>query len=458
MYRGRLWTMRQYAGMGDAEESNKRYRYLLANGTTGLSVAFDLPTQIGLDSDHPLAGGEVGKVGVAIDSIEDMERLFDGIDLTKISTSMTINATASILLALYVAVARRRGADIHKLSGTVQNDVLKEYIARGTYIYRMRCRISTCSIRRVTASRRRRFLTSPGTRGTMRKGAWPANTPKSARRAFTLAEIKHWLGVFLRRFFEMSQFKRSALPNGPKISSGGSLSPRGDWRAPSDSHAAVPGSTNSPATSRIRSSRRRYDQVRMSGIEALWWVPVVAVTVMAVLGLLAARGRAPGAARRGWVLVLLIVGIAAVAVTVWQEAASRAALGREAARLAEIGNRLNQLGTLLPQSPGGNNGGNTGGDPTTTFDTVSNAIRSLDARIAELQEQIPGGAGSVPRRRHIEPETRLPARRLSARARSVPRRRFRPCRATPRRSPLSERVRYYPRARPVGRAPPGDND
>jgi len=135
MYRGRLWTMRQYAGMGDAEESNKRYKYLLANGTTGLSVAFDLPTQIGMDSDHPLAAGEVGKVGVAIDSIEDMQRLFDGIDLTKISTSMTINATASILLALYVAVARRQGADIRKLSGTVQNDVLKEYIARGTYIY-----------------------------------------------------------------------------------------------------------------------------------------------------------------------------------------------------------------------------------------------------------------------------------------------------------------------------------
>jgi methylmalonyl-CoA mutase, N-terminal domain len=135
MYRGRLWTMRQYAGMGDAEESNKRYKYLLANGTTGLSVAFDLPTQIGMDSDHALAAGEVGKVGVAIDSIEDMERLFDGIDLTKISTSMTINATASILLALYVAVARRKGADIRKLSGTVQNDVLKEYIARGTYIY-----------------------------------------------------------------------------------------------------------------------------------------------------------------------------------------------------------------------------------------------------------------------------------------------------------------------------------
>jgi methylmalonyl-CoA mutase N-terminal domain/subunit len=135
MYRGRLWTMRQYAGMGDAEESNKRYKYLLANGTTGLSVAFDLPTQIGLDSDNPLATGEVGKVGVAIDSIEDMQRLFDGIDLTAISTSMTINASASILLALYVAVAERQGMDIRKLSGTIQNDVLKEYIARGTYIY-----------------------------------------------------------------------------------------------------------------------------------------------------------------------------------------------------------------------------------------------------------------------------------------------------------------------------------
>jgi len=135
MYRGKLWTMRQYAGMGDAEESNRRYKYLLANGTTGLSVAFDLPTQIGLDSDNPLSLGEVGKVGVAIDSLEDMQRLFDGIDLTKISTSMTINATASILLALYVAVARRQGADIRHLSGTVQNDVLKEYVARGTYIF-----------------------------------------------------------------------------------------------------------------------------------------------------------------------------------------------------------------------------------------------------------------------------------------------------------------------------------
>ena len=135
MYRGRLWTMRQYAGMGDAEESNKRYKYLLSHGTTGLSVAFDLPTQIGMDSDHAMAAGEVGKVGVAIDSIEDMERLFAGINLEKISTSMTINASAAILLALYIAVARRKGADTRKLSGTVQNDILKEYIARGTYIY-----------------------------------------------------------------------------------------------------------------------------------------------------------------------------------------------------------------------------------------------------------------------------------------------------------------------------------
>ncbi len=135
MYRGRLWTMRQYAGMGDAEESNRRYKYLLSQGTTGLSVAFDLPTQIGLDSDNPLAMGEVGKVGVAIDSIEDMMRLFDGINLEKISTSMTINATAAILLALYIVTGRRTGRDVSKLAGTVQNDVLKEYIARGTYIY-----------------------------------------------------------------------------------------------------------------------------------------------------------------------------------------------------------------------------------------------------------------------------------------------------------------------------------
>ena len=135
MYRGRLWTMRQYAGMGDAEASNLRYKFLLANGTAGLSVAFDLPTQIGYDSDDPMSLGEVGKVGVAIDSIEDMERLFADIPLDKISTSMTINSTASILLALYVAVAKRQNIPPEKLSGTVQNDVLKEYIARGTYIY-----------------------------------------------------------------------------------------------------------------------------------------------------------------------------------------------------------------------------------------------------------------------------------------------------------------------------------
>jgi len=135
MYRGRLWTMRQYAGMGDAEESNKRYRFLLSQGTTGLSVAFDLPTQIGYDSDSSYALGEVGKVGVAIDSIEDMQRLFDSIDLEKVSTSMTINASAAVLLSLYIAVAKRNGFDPKKLSGTIQNDVLKEYIARGTYIY-----------------------------------------------------------------------------------------------------------------------------------------------------------------------------------------------------------------------------------------------------------------------------------------------------------------------------------
>jgi methylmalonyl-CoA mutase N-terminal domain/subunit len=135
MYRGRFWTMRQYAGYATAEESNARYKYLLAHGTTGLSVAFDLPTQIGLDSDDPLAAGEVGKVGVAIDSLEDMMRLFDRIPLDTVSTSMTINATASTLLCLYLAVARRQGVTFDKVKGTIQNDILKEYIARGTYIY-----------------------------------------------------------------------------------------------------------------------------------------------------------------------------------------------------------------------------------------------------------------------------------------------------------------------------------
>jgi methylmalonyl-CoA mutase N-terminal domain/subunit len=135
MYRGRLWTMRQYAGFGTAEETNKRFKYLLEHGQMGLSVAFDLPTQMGYDSDHPMADGEVGRVGVAIDSLQDMEILFDGINLEKITTSMTINATAAILLAMYVVVAKKQGADLKKISGTIQNDILKEYIARGTYIY-----------------------------------------------------------------------------------------------------------------------------------------------------------------------------------------------------------------------------------------------------------------------------------------------------------------------------------
>jgi methylmalonyl-CoA mutase N-terminal domain/subunit len=135
MYRSRFWTMRQYAGFGTAEESNRRYRYLLSQGTSGLSVAFDLPTQMGYDSDHPMAAGEVGRTGVAISSLADMERLFDGIPLQDVSTSMTINSTAAILLAYYALVAERQGADRRKLSGTIQNDILKEYIARGTYIY-----------------------------------------------------------------------------------------------------------------------------------------------------------------------------------------------------------------------------------------------------------------------------------------------------------------------------------
>ena len=135
MYRGRLWTMRQYAGFADAEESNRRYKYLLEQGQTGLSVAFDLPTQIGFDSDDDTAEGEVGKVGVAISSLADMETLTDGIPLESITTSMTINATAPILLALYVAAAKKQGADLSKIGGTIQNDILKEYIARGTYIF-----------------------------------------------------------------------------------------------------------------------------------------------------------------------------------------------------------------------------------------------------------------------------------------------------------------------------------
>src|SRR5215213_8193303 len=135
MYRSRFWTMRQYAGFSTAEESNKRYRYLLGQGQTGLSVAFDLPTQIGYDADDPIAQGEVGKVGVSISSIRDMEQLFDQIPLEQVSTSMTINAPAGVLLAMYIAVAKKQGADIKKLRGTIQNDILKEYVARGTYIF-----------------------------------------------------------------------------------------------------------------------------------------------------------------------------------------------------------------------------------------------------------------------------------------------------------------------------------
>jgi len=135
MYRSRLWTMRQYSGYGTAEETNQRFKYLLEEGQTGLSVAFDLPTQIGLDSDHPLAEGEVGRVGVAVDTVEDMQQLFSGIPLNKVSTSMTINAPAAVLLAMYIVTAEEKGIDKKELAGTIQNDILKEYIARGTYIY-----------------------------------------------------------------------------------------------------------------------------------------------------------------------------------------------------------------------------------------------------------------------------------------------------------------------------------
>src|SRR5436189_5307332 len=135
MYRGRLWTMRQYAGFGTAAESNQRYRHLLNQGVTGLSLAFDLPTQMGYDSDHRMAEGEVGRAGVAIDSVEDLQRLFQGIPLDQVSTSMTINATAAVLLAMYIVVGEEQGVPLAKLQGTLQNDILKEYIARGTYIY-----------------------------------------------------------------------------------------------------------------------------------------------------------------------------------------------------------------------------------------------------------------------------------------------------------------------------------
>ena len=175
MYRGRLWTMRQYAGFGTAAESNRRYRYLLDQGVTGLSVAFDLPTQIGYDSDHALAAGEVGRVGVAIDSLEDMARLFDGIPLDRVSTSMTINATAIILLALYVAAGKRQGVDPRRLAGTVQNDILKEYVARGTYIYPRGppCVSSPTSLRSVSRSFRA---------GTLSRSAATTSAKRARRR------------------------------------------------------------------------------------------------------------------------------------------------------------------------------------------------------------------------------------------------------------------------------------
>ncbi|MBM3174051.1 MAG: methylmalonyl-CoA mutase, partial [Chloroflexi bacterium] len=135
MYRGRMWTMRQYAGFGSPEETNRRFRYLLDQGQTGLSIAFDLPTQVGHDSDYPLCRGEVGRVGVAVDTLQDMETMFQGIPMDKVSTSMTINATCGIILAMYICTAKKQGVDIAKLDGTTQNDVLKEYIARGTYIF-----------------------------------------------------------------------------------------------------------------------------------------------------------------------------------------------------------------------------------------------------------------------------------------------------------------------------------
>jgi len=145
MYRSKLWTMRQYAGFGTAEESNKRYKYLLEQGQNGLSIAFDLPTQIGYDSDHPLSKGEVGRVGVAIDSIHDLEILLDGIPLDKVSISMTINSTASILLAMYIAIAKKQGVPLDKVTGTIQNDILKEYIARGTYIFPIKPSMRICT-------------------------------------------------------------------------------------------------------------------------------------------------------------------------------------------------------------------------------------------------------------------------------------------------------------------------
>jgi len=185
MYRGQLWTMRQYAGFGTAEESNRRYHFLLGQGQTGLSVAFDLPTQMGRDSDHPLASGEVGKVGVAIDSLEDMRVLLDGLPLDQVSTSMTINATAATLLCLYIAVADERGVPRDKLRGTIQNDILKEYIARGTYIYppKASMRVITDTFTDRMRSRRSRSRSPTGS-PTSRRRSTPGSTSTSSRRGW----------------------------------------------------------------------------------------------------------------------------------------------------------------------------------------------------------------------------------------------------------------------------------
>ncbi|HYH56068.1 MAG TPA: methylmalonyl-CoA mutase family protein, partial [Anseongella sp.] len=205
MYRGKLWTMRQYAGFSTAEESNKRYHYLLKQGTTGLSVAFDLPTQIGYDSDHPLAEGEVGKVGVAIDSLQDMEALFSGIPLEQISTSMTINATAAILLAMYIALARKQGADLSRLSGTIQNDILKEYAARGTYIYppKPSMRIIT-DIFEYCSQELPRWNTISISGYHMRE----AGSTAAQELAFTLANGKAYLEAALKKGLDINVFGR----------------------------------------------------------------------------------------------------------------------------------------------------------------------------------------------------------------------------------------------------------
>lgn len=203
MYRARLWTMRQYAGFGTAKQSNERYRYLLSHGTTGLSVAFDLPTQIGIDSDNPLSEGEVGKVGVAIDTLADMEILFNGIELKNISTSMTINSTAAILLCMYAALAKKQNADLKKISGTIQNDILKEYIARGTYIYPPRA-----SMRLVTDTFAwcRNNLPSWNTISISGYHIREAGSTAVQEAAFTIANAKEYVRSALQAGLDIDEF------------------------------------------------------------------------------------------------------------------------------------------------------------------------------------------------------------------------------------------------------------